>query len=176
MTDNTLLTIGLPESGKTTYLAALWHVAESEEVPGALQLDRLSDEIQHLNMIKNDWLLCQNVGRSSLAAEQFPTLWLKCPTTEAAGEIVFPDLDGELFRDQWKARQWPTTYDEVVKRTDKILLFIHPEKVIEPLSVRDMQRLIDVSIGRDPMNDSPNSNGCGLDLSILDDDDLQDDR
>ena len=93
MTENTLLTIGLPESGKTTFLAALWHVAESEEVAGALKLERLSDEIQHLNMIKNDWLLCQKVGRSNLANAQFPTLWLKDPSNGAAGKIVFPDLD-----------------------------------------------------------------------------------
>ena len=33
--------IGLPETGKTTFLAALWHVIRNHEaVPGALRLER----------------------------------------------------------------------------------------------------------------------------------------
>src|SRR4051812_40467330 len=94
-----LLVIGLPGTGKTTFLAALWHVAESEEIPDSLRLLRISDDARHLNSIKNDWQLFRPVGRSIVAPAQHASLLVRDPVQGAEGEIVFPDLSGESFRD-----------------------------------------------------------------------------
>jgi hypothetical protein len=170
---NTLLVVGLPESGKTTFLAALWHVAEREEVPGALCLDRLSDEIRHLNAIKDDWHLCQTAVRSILRTEHFPSLWLKDRASATVGEVVFPDLEGEIFRDQWKNRQWPSDYEDLVQKADRILLFIHP-RVIEPVTVAEMQRLVEAALVDENDDASgPGSSPAAADGLQLDDDDDQ---
>ena len=63
------LLIGLPETGKTTFLAALWQVVESDEVPGALRLEKLHGDREHLNKIRADWLCCSPMGRTIIAAE-----------------------------------------------------------------------------------------------------------
>jgi len=169
---NTLLVVGLPESGKTTFLAALWHVAESEEVPGALCLDHLSEEIRHLNTIKNDWHLCQTAVRSILTTEHYPSLWLKDKMSDAVGEIVFPDLEGEIFRDQWKDREWPPEYGELVHKADRVLLFIHADKVVEPVTIAEMQRLVELAIGDENKkgNNETNHGAVASGASLLDDD------
>jgi len=137
----TLLVIGLPETGKTTFLAALWHVAGSEEVPASLRLRRLSDDSRYLNSIKNDWHLCQPSTRSIMVSERSGKLWLHDPGREDIGEVVFPDLAGEEFRDQWKIRQWSTDYHNLAQTARQLLLFVHPEKVVEPLTVAEVQQL-----------------------------------
>ena len=45
MSDSTnLLFVGLPQSGKTTYLAALWHVLEDQSSATKLKLKQLSGD------------------------------------------------------------------------------------------------------------------------------------
>jgi GTPase SAR1 family protein len=147
-TASKLLVIGLPEAGKTTFLAALWHVAESEEVPGSLRLVRISDSAKHLNSIKNDWLQYRPVVRTIPEAEQFPSLWLKDASGSTA-EIVFPDLSGETFESQWKDRQWTREYGELVKQAGCVVLFIHPDRIKEPFSITDMQKLSEAAFPED---------------------------
>ncbi|MDX2149482.1 MAG: hypothetical protein SFV54_02015 [Bryobacteraceae bacterium] len=139
-----LLVIGLPGTGKTTFLAALWHVAESEEIPNSLRLLRISDDARHLNSIKNEWQLFRPVGRSIVEPAQHASLLVRDPIQGMEGEIVFPDLSGESFRDQWKTRQWTHGFQRLVDASRSILLFVNPDKVVEPFSVAEMQRMMQV--------------------------------
>ena len=54
--DNKQFMIGLPGAGKTTFLAALWHVIESSEIEGQLVLAKLVDgDNTYLNNIRDSW-------------------------------------------------------------------------------------------------------------------------
>src|SRR4029077_12695255 len=138
-----VLAIGLPEAGKTTFLAALWHVAEGEEVSGSLRLDRISEDAKHLNAIKNDWLSFQIVGHTNLGQEKFTSLHLRDEKFGSLGEIIFPDLSGEAFERAWVYRNWTKEYDEAVASAAGLLLFIHPGGVKEPYTVADMQKMVE---------------------------------
>ena len=48
MTERALL-VGLPESGKTTFLAALWHIIASGDVNESLVLGAAGPSMEHLN-------------------------------------------------------------------------------------------------------------------------------
>jgi hypothetical protein len=48
--------IGLPRSGKTTFLTAFWHLIDAGDQ-------------QHLNAIAEAWRRCEEVPRTSMAAE-----------------------------------------------------------------------------------------------------------
>jgi hypothetical protein len=144
-TSSSLLVVGLAGTGKTTFLAALWHVAESQEVDGALQLVKISDEAKHLNSVKNDWLLFRSVVRSILAPSAPVSLWLKEHNGNTQGEVVFPDPSGEMFGDQWKNRQWTSEYDRLVQTADSVLLFVNPCRVKEPYTIAEMQRLAEAA-------------------------------
>jgi hypothetical protein len=147
-----LLAIGLPEAGKTTFLAALWHVAEREEVPGALKLERISENAKHLNSIKNDWLSFRPVGRTVAGQEEFTTLWLRDAGNEI-GEVVFPDLSGEIFQGAWKDRHWPAEYEQLVSKAGSLLLFVHPKTLSEPYTIVEMQRMADAAFTADLAED-----------------------
>lgn len=140
-----LLAMGLPETGKTTFLAALWHVTESEEVPGSLRLERLSENAKHLNSIKNDWLSFNRVGRTVPGQEQSATLWFR-DEEGVIGEVAFPDLSGESFQGAWKERHWTKEYDQLIRGAGGLLLFLHPATLKEPYTIAEMQRIAQAAI------------------------------
>jgi hypothetical protein len=139
-----LVAIGLPEGGKTTFLAALWHLTESEEVKGSLHLERISDEATHLNNIRTEWLSFKPVTRTVQGQEQAVSLWFRNEQA-VIGEVSFPDLSGEEFQQAWKDRHWATEYDQLIGSAKGLLLFIHPNGVKEPMSIADVQRLAEAA-------------------------------
>ncbi len=48
------LIVGMPESGKSTFIAALRHLLLSGAVSTELELTGLSDEERHLNSLERD--------------------------------------------------------------------------------------------------------------------------
>lgn len=141
---HSLVAIGLPEAGKTTFLAALWHVTEREEVPGSLRLEKISENAKHLNGIKNDWLTFTRVGRTVRGQEQSATLWLRDESGDI-GEIVFPDLSGESFQEAWEERHWTKEYNQLITDAGSVLLFIHPGTLKEPYTIAEMQRMAEAA-------------------------------
>ncbi len=129
------LLIGLPKVGKTTFLAALWHVVDSEEVQGSLRLKTLHGEREHLNKIRNVWLSCRKIERTVMGSEQLVSMQLTNRDRNTLTEVFFPDMDGESFRLQWKDRVWSKEYDQLVREAGGILLFVHPKQIIEPIRI-----------------------------------------
>jgi hypothetical protein len=140
-----ILSIGLPEVGKTTFLAALWHVTESGEVPTSLSLERISENAKHLNSIRSDWLRLEKVGRTIPGQEQPTTLWLR-NDHGVVGEVLFPDLSGESFEGAWAERHWTKEYNQLVSDADGLLVFVHPETLKEPFTIAEMQRMAEAAI------------------------------
>ncbi|MFZ0523923.1 MAG: hypothetical protein WAL95_23060 [Candidatus Acidiferrales bacterium] len=143
-----VLSIGLPEVGKTTFLAALWHVTESHEVPHALSLERISENAKHLNSIRNDWLRLEKVVRTIPGQEQTTTLWLRSEHG-LVGEVLFPDLSGESFEGAWAERHWTREYDKLVSDADSLLVFVHPGTLREPITIAEMQRMAEAALPED---------------------------
>jgi len=129
------LLIGLPATGKTTFLAALWHVVDSEEIPGSLRLKTLDGDCTYPNKIRNDWLSCRPFGRTTITPEQFVSMQLTEPATGRTAEVFFPDMSGESFHLQWKDRSWTKVYDTLVRNAMGVLLFVHPKQVVEPMRI-----------------------------------------
>lgn len=129
------LIIGLPATGKTTFLAALWHVVTSKELPDSLQLLRLEGNRKHLNIIRTAWLQFREVGRTVSTTEEIVSMKLGQPGANDHAQLVFPDLSGESFRKQWVERKWTREYADLVADASGILLFVHPLKVTAPVRI-----------------------------------------
>ena len=127
-----LLVIGLPEAGKTTFLAALWHVVDSAEVDGSLVVSEVHGVRDHLNMIRAEWQKCRELDRTSIPAERIVSFKLRDPETSSIVELSLPDLSGETFRMQWENRQWTVEFDKLARECSGGLLFVHPNGVVEP--------------------------------------------
>lgn len=135
-----ILMVGLPSTGKSTFLAALWHVVESEEIADSLQADHLQPDREYVNRIRDAWLACEQVPRTS--TENTATMVLREPESDATVEVIFPDLSGETFRAHWSSREWTTEFAEMVSETASIMLFLHPQEVLEPTPIQDAAELV----------------------------------
>lgn len=62
--DQLVLVIGLPKTGKTTFLAALWDVVDTENVEGSLVLESVDGDSEHLNTIRVLWANCKEMPRT----------------------------------------------------------------------------------------------------------------
>ena len=148
------LLIGLPGSGKTTFLAALWHLVESEEVPAALRLVELRGDRTHLNHIRRCWLGCRQIERTTLQAENSVSLLLAERKSGAATELLLPDMSGESFRLQWRDRQWTQEYGAIVGASAGGLLVVHPSQIQEPVRIDEADTLrAEIASGAAPTND-----------------------
>ncbi len=121
-----VLMVGLPRSGKTTFLAALWHVLEERGSSTQLRLDRFSGDRAYLNRICESWRSCSPIERTRLEANERVTLHL-LDEEDSGLELTIPDLSGEAYGLQLTERRWTKEYDELVSSVDGVLLFVHPD-------------------------------------------------
>ncbi|KKA10418.1 hypothetical protein VP03_29430 [Sinorhizobium meliloti] len=97
--------VGLPSSGKTTLLAALWHMVREPGASTVLSFDGLSNgNYEHLNQLAKRWRSGRIQQRTQVSGARDVVMRLK----DAAGrqiEVSFPDLPGEEFSRMWERRE-----------------------------------------------------------------------
>jgi GTPase SAR1 family protein len=138
--DFKFLMLGLRGSGKTTFLAALWHFIESGEIDDRLSIPLLQPDRDYLNAARNSWLAVKPVGRTTMRSTNNVSLTLLDKKLNAKIDMSLPDLSGESFRLQWVTRKVPKTYIEFARGCAGAFLFVHPNDVarthvIKPLTV-----------------------------------------
>ena len=136
------LIVGLPASGKTTFVAALWHVIASQEVGGALALETLDAPVDHLNLLRGRWLRFEETFRTSSSAEAIATIKIRARDGNPATEIIVPDLAGESIRRGLIDRRWVKSFAELVRGSTGVLLFIHPENLIGSWTILEAMETI----------------------------------
>ncbi len=134
--------LGLPRSGKTTFLAALWHLIDAGEVETQLVLDKLVGDHGHLNSIVESWRRCQEVPRTSRAGETNVSIHVHDQVTDRKIILEFPDLSGESFEDQFSSRSCKSEYVDGFNRDGGILLFVNADRPQEGLTLTDIAPII----------------------------------
>ena len=131
------LLVGLPASGKTTFIAALWHVIASQEVEGALALEILDVPTDHLNELRGRWLRFEETFRTSSNAEKIAMIKIRAREGNPTTEIIIPDLAGESIQRGLIERRWAANFAELVRDSTGVLLFVHPGKLSESWPIAD---------------------------------------
>lgn len=134
--------IGLPRSGKTTFLAALWHLLDAHEVRCKFVLDKQIGDHTHLNSIVDAWRRCEEVPRTSIAAETKVSIHVKDAVSGKTAILHFPDLSGESFQQQLSTRSCTTDYVHGFDESGGILLFITADRQTDGLGILDMATLV----------------------------------
>jgi hypothetical protein len=140
--EHKILVVGLPQTGKTTFLAALWDVVSTGEVADSLRLVTVSGEKQHLNELRDRWADCHEVIRTRIPNERQVSMTLHEGRTNKTCEVFFSDMSGESFEKQWTERVWTLAYRDLVHDTVGVLLFVHPASLKEARLIRDAQPLM----------------------------------
>jgi hypothetical protein len=114
--------VGLPSSGKTTLLAALWHMVREPGSITVLSFDGLSHgNYEHLNALAKRWRSGNIQQRTQVSGARDVTMQLK----DAVGQKVqvsFPDLPGEDFARMWERRELDKGMLETLKAPALVLL------------------------------------------------------
>lgn len=130
--------VGLPNSGKSSYVAALWHVVEAKEIADSLQVDTLPINRHYLEQLRENWISCSDLGRTSVENIPFISLQCKDAVSGNTAAFTFPDVKGELFKQLFESREITQEYQQFLKDANGILLFIG-EKLQVPLLIADYE-------------------------------------
>lgn len=122
--------IGLPASGKTTYLAALWHLIEAGEATVDLELLRATGDLTHLNEIAEAWRSFRPIERTSQTGDIDVSMQVRS-RDGAEADLLFPDLAGESFDMEVEGRLVSAKYVGDHSGSDGILLFISANQKID---------------------------------------------
>lgn len=130
--------IGLPASGKTTFLAALWHVLNANEIDSSFSLEKIVGNVTYLNLISECWRTFKIVPRTPMQMEQQVSLYVKNNTTQESVILEFPDLSGETFEKQLRTRSLDENKLNHFLSSDGILLFVTANKIQDGISILDV--------------------------------------
>lgn len=153
MPNSSIVIIGLPESGKTTYLAALWHSVTSQEFETKLKFGKLTLGNQnHLNSIAARWREARVQDRTAITGDKIVSMNLVTESGHSV-DITFPDLPGELYQDILSNRDCRNDLIDHF-RSSGVLLFIHADTIEPPRWVFDDNQL-GLRCGLKPEGETP---------------------
>lgn len=136
--NSNFIIMGLPASGKTTFLAALWHLVESDETNCLLELDAYEGDLTYLNRIAEAWRNFEPVPRTSQVGDMNVAIHLRNRETGEKGTAFFPDLAGEVFDRQVEDRIFRKDFMKGFSDDDGILFFINSDVREDYLSVTEL--------------------------------------
>ncbi|MBM9514278.1 hypothetical protein [Desulfogranum marinum] len=133
MSQNKIILCGLPASGKTTFIAALWYILSNKEISTTLSLGSLPKSRNYLNELSRKWSRLIQVARTPTDEYQEISISLKSETSTVT--LSIPDMSGETWRSLWSNRSCPEHVAEWTQNSSGILLFLHSDKITPPVDI-----------------------------------------
>ena len=127
--------LGLPRTGKSTFLGTFWALVESPAETSVIETNFAGDRsyVQHLaaQVARGDEL-----ERTAVDANEEMAVELTFDP-EGTADLLIPDTSGESLRVLVERRMWHPRLLAACKDATAILLFIHPERLRlpEPIAV-----------------------------------------
>lgn len=136
------LIVGMPNSGKSTFIAALRHVFVANEVSTELELTGLADNEAHLNRLEDDWLACKRVSRTKPTTEGWVQFNVRDRRSGVESILSIPDLRGEAFEQPACNGQCNKELYDALIDTDGVLLFTNADKEDDMLLIADLMDIL----------------------------------
>lgn len=133
-----ILAVGLPKTGKTTFIIALWHTLDTRAVPGSLVLDHVEGNVEYLEKLRERWMRREPLGRTRSGPEQTVEMHIRHQESGTTVLLEIPDLAGETYSEQWLDRGWTEAFDEIASGCDALVVFLHPNAHAEPTLIEDV--------------------------------------
>jgi Double-GTPase 1 len=127
--------LGMPRSGKSTYLGALWALVQSHLESSVSEADFRGDRT-YVQRLAEHVSRAEEIARTAMDAEDSMVVTLRFASAGTA-ELVIPDTSGEALRLLVEERAWYPRLRELLEECTAIMLFVHPERlrVPQPLAV-----------------------------------------
>ena len=135
----TVVMAGMPKTGKSTFLGALYHVLETGG-GSAFALDVLPAARQHLEGLRRRWLRVEPEGRTSKASPVLNDLILRTGESGTLLSLRWPDLSGEYFDDMVRKRTLNAEVARILEDATALLVFVHPDTVNQQPRIHEVNR------------------------------------
>lgn len=142
MKDNKCFIMGLPNAGKTTFLAALWYVVSNGENDVQLELLRIEGDTNYLARLSEQWLECKSLARTK-RGEEIKNLTVYLTDNKENYTLQFPDLSGETFQHWYTDRKIEEGLVKQVKEAGSILFIINVKDVIAPFLINEANQFLE---------------------------------
>lgn len=147
MTARQLMVVGMPSSGKSTFIAALRHVLLSDETASMLSMTRLAQDEKHLNLLQGRWLASQTFERTRQATEAWVRFHIQDRGSGVEAELLMPDLRGEVFERPAAAGECARDVYEAMTSSSGLLLFTSANRADDANLISDVGDLVDGDAG-----------------------------
>ena len=145
----TVVMAGMPKTGKSTYLGALYHVLETGSAR-FIELDVLPSARQHLESLRARWLRVEREGRTSSASPVLNDMRLRAGEGEKLLSLRWPDLSGEYFDEMVRKRTLNGDVVKILQEATALLIFVHPDTVTQQPRIHEVNRVAEaVGAGAD---------------------------
>ncbi|RGF20886.1 hypothetical protein DW175_00260 [Bacteroides sp. AM16-15] len=118
---------GLPSSGKSTYIGALWynlmHPAKDEKVKLVADKTNLPDDISVLNKLSDAYKDMKPIDRNYTDKNESVQINLKVQDSDEKLQVEIPDFLGENFRDLIELKE-SNILGDWLEETDALAFFI----------------------------------------------------
>ena len=149
----TVIMAGLPKTGKTTFLGALYHVLESGE-SSDITLSAMPKVRRHLEEVRHRWLQVEPETRTSASSPIMNDFSVSVQGRQETVELRWPDLSGEYFEEMVRKRTLNRDVDAILKDATAVLFFVHPQTLSQSPRIADLNRLASlVPAGQGPAAD-----------------------
>lgn len=132
--------VGLPGTGKTSFLAALWALCgDAGAAAAALTLSNFPADAEYLQQIANPWFAGSPVDRTAVGSDKR----IEIDLAGLGGELSLrvPDLSGESFMDAVADRRLANEVAEVLSEADGIIFFVNAATATVPTALADLPPL-----------------------------------
>jgi hypothetical protein len=136
--ERSIVICGLPESGKTTFLAALWHLVTSKEISTSMAFESLRNgDVKFLNEIAERWRSAKVQERTKVKDDPTVVSMNLVDASSVPMRLTFPDVSGESFRRMWEDRECDVSLAKLLERRTGTMLFVHANTIVTPQWVVD---------------------------------------
>lgn len=134
--DVSISIIGLPGSGKTTFVAALWELVTENRATKVLRFHSIGENDQtYLRKIVKVWRSAKEQARTRLTGLSAVRMNLQNQTGDVV-RVTMPDAPGEDFRAMWEERELGRVLGASLA-TGNIMLLLNGNKVKSPAWVTE---------------------------------------
>ena len=135
MTTKTCFIMGYPSTGKTTFIAALWHSLQQKKTHTKFKLKNYVGNQTYLATIEKDWLTGKEVSRTLLPVQNESLLLTLVDDLNNEINFSFPDFSGELFNNIYVDREISVELKKKICTSDAFVLFLSPKTTYEPENI-----------------------------------------
>nr|WP_294928988.1 hypothetical protein [uncultured Flavobacterium sp.] len=140
---NKCMFLGLPNSGKSSFIGALWHVMETSEIEANYTVKIQPKDREHLNLLRQSFLDCIAPERTKTGFVKNIQLTITEKNSGEVSEFIFPDLSGETYSGQFSYRKMTKEYLDQIKECTGLMLFVNPDYIKKPNLITDISFLLD---------------------------------